>query len=628
MPESMHMIMCLMSDRGLPRSLRMIEGFGVHTFRLVDAAGISRFVKFHWRPVLVAQSVVWDEAMKINGADQDFHRRDLWSAIDRGDFPEWELSLQVFDEAFAASFGLDVLDATKLIPEEQVPLRPVGRMVLDRNPDNFFAETEQVAFHPGNLPPGIDVSADPLLQGRLFSYIDTQLFRSGGPNFHEIPINQPNCPMRNFQRDGLKRHEVPRGRVSYEPNSLDPDGPRANPERDFVHLPVLTDGAKTRFELEKVETLAIWTRMLGHLAIIDDTLVAGVEEALGMEGQADMIEPARLPIDLPLSPMLSIIAKAPVTMRHRVVGALVSEGCEGELVARPQAAIEKVRRTVASGSASRRCEGPGDLRRLAVVGVTRAEVEVASSHRGSCRVPSDAARKRLLGRPPRSYDWGGKARPSDPIGLMRFIPLWCRNAWRRKGNDMDIIDALKEQHKKVKAMFEQLESTTTSTSKTRFEVLAELESGLRNQMKYEEEVLYPEVKAAADKEWRELTKEAFADHEITITTLNRLKEESTGDEMWKAWLGAFKAGLEHHIMEEGRELFVHVKAGISAERRTEMAAEFKQMNASGDPNPGGAIPGIQPGKAVYCVGSSAVAHASGPFRSKPAGSPRRARSAS
>jgi catalase len=208
----------------------MIEGFGVNTFRLIDAKGRTTFVKFHWRPKLGIQSVIWDEAVKINGADPDFHRRDLFEAIEAGDFPEWEFGVQLFDEQQAASFDFDVLDATKLVPEELVPLKIVGRMVLDRNPDNFFAETEQIAFCPANVVPGIDFSNDPLLQGRLFSYLDTQLIRLGGPNFNEIPVNQPKCPWDNLQRDGHMRMRVAKGRVNYEPNTLDARGAPCRPE--------------------------------------------------------------------------------------------------------------------------------------------------------------------------------------------------------------------------------------------------------------------------------------------------------------------------------------------------------------------------------------------------------------
>ena len=238
MPESMHMIMWAMSDRALPRSLRMMEGFGVHTFRFVNAAGESRFVKFHWRPRLGMQSTLWDEAVKISGADPDYHRRDLWEAITSGNPPEWDLGVQVFDEAFADAQPYDVLDATKLIPEEDVPLTIVGRLVLDRWPDNFFAETEQVAFLPSNVIPGIDFSDDPLLQGRLFSYLDTQKSRLGTANFHQIPVNAPKCPFQNFQRDGMMQTQVFKGRANYEPNSLgeagEDGGPRESPQAGFV----------------------------------------------------------------------------------------------------------------------------------------------------------------------------------------------------------------------------------------------------------------------------------------------------------------------------------------------------------------------------------------------------------
>ncbi len=364
-PESMHMLMWVMSDRAIPRSLRMIEGFGVHTFRLINSAGESRFVKFHWRPKLGAQSVLWDEAVKINGADPDFHRRDLWEAIKKGDFPEWELGLQVFDEAQAAKLDFDVLDPTKLIPEEIIPLRMVGKLVLNRNADNFFAETEQVAFLPTNVPPGIDFSNDPLLQGRLHSYQDTQLSRLGGPNFHQIPINAPRCPMHNFQRDGLRQMEVPKGRVNYEPNSLDGGVPRENPTRGFTSYPEQLDGAKVRersatfadhysqarlffrsmtkpeqmhiisafaFELGKVEIKAIRTRMLGHLANIDADLSVQVAAALGMPDQADIITPAVAPRDLGASPALSILGKAPATLRGRKIGVLLTDGFEGALL--------------------------------------------------------------------------------------------------------------------------------------------------------------------------------------------------------------------------------------------------------------------------------------------------------
>lgn len=365
-PETMHMLMWAMSDRAIPRSLRMIEGFGVHTFRLVNAKGVSHFVKFHWRPKLGMASVLWDEAVKINGADPDFHRRDLWEAIEKGDFPEWELGLQVMDEKTAAKLDFDILDPTKLIPEEIVPLRMVGRMVLNRNPDNFFAETEQVAFLPSNIVPGIEFSNDPLLQGRLFSYQDTQLSRLGGPNFHQIPVNAPRCPMHNFQRDGLRQMEVPKGRVNYEPNSFDGGKPRECPMHGFASVPEVMDGAKIRkrsetfadhysqarlffrsmteteqqhiisafaFELAKVETKAIRLRMLGHLAIIDADLHAGVADALGMTDAAEAIQPAVKPRDLALSPSLSILQKAPSTLQGRKIGVLITDGFDGGLLA-------------------------------------------------------------------------------------------------------------------------------------------------------------------------------------------------------------------------------------------------------------------------------------------------------
>ncbi len=368
MPETMHMLVWAMSDRAIPRSLRTMEGFGVHTFRLINAAGDAKFVKFHWRPTIGSASVLWDEAVKINGADPDFHRRDLWEAIDRGDFPEFELGLQVFDEAFAQSFDFDVLDATKLIPEELVPLTMVGKLVLDKNPQNFFAETEQVAFHPGHVVPGIDFSEDPLLQGRLFSYLDTQLSRLGGPNFHEIPINRPRCPMANFQRDGIHRMDVPVGRVNYEPNSLDPNGPRESRANGFVSHPNTLAPATARkvrersetfsdhysqarlffrsqseaeqrhivkafaFELGKLESKAIRSRMLGHLLLIDSSLGGAVSQALGVREGADPILPARTPLDLPPSPALSLHHKAKPTLKGRSLGVLVTNGVNPTLL--------------------------------------------------------------------------------------------------------------------------------------------------------------------------------------------------------------------------------------------------------------------------------------------------------
>jgi catalase len=253
--ETAHMIMWTMSDRALPRSYRMMDGFGVNTFRFINEEGKSFFVKFHWRALLGAHSMTWDETQKIAGKDSDFNRRDLWEAIEQGDYPEYEFSVQIIDEADEDKFDFDVLDPTKIWPEELVPLQPVGKMVLNRNPDNFFAETEQVAFCPANVVPGIDVSNDPLLQGRLFSYLDTQLIRLGGPNFEEIPINRPLASVVNNQRDGYHRMTINKGKTAYHPNSLN-DGypkPGLNPSEGYVHYPAEVNGRKIRERGEKFE---------------------------------------------------------------------------------------------------------------------------------------------------------------------------------------------------------------------------------------------------------------------------------------------------------------------------------------------------------------------------------------
>lgn len=362
MPETMHMVMWAMSDRTIPRSLRMIEGFGVHSFRLIDKEGRSTFVKFHWRPKLGLQSTVWDEAVKLQAADNDYHRRDLWEAIDAGGFPEWELAVQLFTEQEAEQFPFDHLDATKLIPEEVVPLKVIGRMVLDRNPDNLFAETEQVAYCPANLVPGIDFSNDPLLQGRLHSYLDTQLSRLGGPNFHQLPINAPKCPFANHQRDGHMQMEVPRGRVAYEPSSLDPESPRASRERGYRHFAEpADDGAKGRiraasfadhysqarmffrsqspleqahlasaivFELSKVQTAHVREAVVGHLRNIDPDLAARVADGLGMANVPPAPTPAAPVLDLALSPALRIIDRMKETLEGRCVGILISDGSD------------------------------------------------------------------------------------------------------------------------------------------------------------------------------------------------------------------------------------------------------------------------------------------------------------
>ena len=248
MPETAHMIMWLLSDRAIPRSFRMMEGFGVNTFRFVNAMGIASFVKFHWKPMLGVHSLVWDEAQKLAGKDPDFHRRDMWEAIENGEYPEFELGIQVIKPEDEYKFDFDILDATKIWPEEQIPVTRIGKMTLNKNVDNFFAETEQVAFHPGNVVPGIDFSNDPLLQGRLFSYLDTQLIRLGGPNFHEIPINRPVAPIHNNQRDGYHRMTIDQGVVSYSPNGLQMNAPRPASDQDggYVHFEEKVDGVKVR----------------------------------------------------------------------------------------------------------------------------------------------------------------------------------------------------------------------------------------------------------------------------------------------------------------------------------------------------------------------------------------------
>jgi catalase len=316
-PESMHMIMWVMSDRALPRSLRMMEGFGVHTFRLIDAAGKSRFVKFHWKPLLGVHAVAWEEAQQISGKDPDFHRRDLWSCIEGGAYPEWELGVQVVEEEDELKFDFDLLDPTKIIPEDLVPVQPIGRMVLNRNVDNFFAETEQVAYHIGHIVPGIDFSNDPLLQGRLFSYTDTQLKRLGGPNFHEIPINRSLAPVHNGQRDGHMRQTINQGQTSYGPNQLNDNFPQQAKaaEGGFVSYQERVEGHKVRvrsqsfrdhfsqarlfwnsqtdtekahivkalrFELGHVQKEFIRSRMLILLAQVDQSLAGRVAEGLGL----------------------------------------------------------------------------------------------------------------------------------------------------------------------------------------------------------------------------------------------------------------------------------------------------------------------------------------------------------
>ncbi|MBL8561724.1 MAG: catalase [Gemmobacter sp.] len=382
MPESLHMVMWAMSDRTLPRSFRMMQGFGVHTFQLVNAEGAAKMVKFHWKPRLGVQSTTWDEAVKISGADPDYHRRDLYEAITTGNYPEWDLGIQTFDEDWAAKQPYDVLDATKLIPEEDIPLRIIGRLVLDRMPDNFFAETEQVAFLPSNVVPGIDFSNDPLLQGRLFSYLDTQKSRLGTTNFHQIPVNAPKCPMQNFQRDGMMQTQIPKGRANYEPNSLheageDP-GPRAS-DQGFQSLARLQEPATEKlriraesfadhftqarmfyhsqtapeqthivaalvFELSKVKLPYVRERTVAQLRNLDEVLAQRVADGLGMKlpKPAPMAQP---PIDMPPSDALSILRhEAPVA--GRCLGILVSDDVDATVIAALQVAAEAAQATV------------------------------------------------------------------------------------------------------------------------------------------------------------------------------------------------------------------------------------------------------------------------------------------
>jgi catalase len=364
-PETTHMLMWIMSDRAIPRSFRFMEGFGVHSFRLVTAEGKSTYVKFHWKPKLGMQSVVWNEAVKINGADPDFHRRDLWTAITNGDFPEWELGVQLFDDEFADKFDFDILDATKLIPEELVPVRRIGRLVLDRMVDNFFAETEQVAFCTQNIVPGVDFTNDPLLQGRNFSYLDTQTKRLGGPNFTHIPINAPKCPFHNFQQDGHMAMHNPKGRANYEPSSLD-RGPRESPTAGYTPFQEPLRDATTRergalfadhysqarqfyisqtepeqthiknafvFELSKVEVPAIRERVVSHLLNVDETLAQQVAQGLRLEKMPQAAPPARPVVStLPESPALSIIKNGPKSFAGRKLGVLVTDGTDATLL--------------------------------------------------------------------------------------------------------------------------------------------------------------------------------------------------------------------------------------------------------------------------------------------------------
>lgn len=380
MPESTHMQFWAMSDRGIPRSLRMVEGFGIHTFQLVNDKGESHFAKFHWKPKLGVQSTLWDEAVKLQGADNDFHRKDLYMSIASGQYPEWNLGIQVFDAEFANAQPYDVLDATKLIPEEDVPVQIIGRMVLDRNPDNLFAETEQVAFCPSHIVPGIDFSDDPLLQGRLFSYLDTQKSRLGTANFHQLPINQPKSPVNNFQRDGMMQMNVPKGRANYEPNSLnevnEPTGPRVCPFAGFRTTSVPTGpretGPKLRsrderfadhhsqarmywksltkaeqthcvggfvFELSQVSLPHVPPRIVANLRNVDEEMAARVATGLGID-LPEKAPVAKQPIDMKPSPAVSIHRNTKPTIEGRRIGILVTDDSDGSEIESVVKAVE------------------------------------------------------------------------------------------------------------------------------------------------------------------------------------------------------------------------------------------------------------------------------------------------
>ncbi len=391
MPESTHMIMWAMSDRALPRSLRMMEGFGIHTFRFVNEAGEACFVKFHWKPLLGVHSVLWDEATRISGKDADFHRRDLWEAIESGAYPEWEFGVQIVAAADEHKFGFDLLDPTKIIPEELVPVQRIGKMTLNRNPDNFFAETEQVAFHPGHLVPGIDFTNDPLLQGRLFSYTDTQLSRLGSPNFHEIPINRSLAPVHNNQRDAQMRQTINTGRVAYEPNSLGGGCPfqakmseggfhtyeeridakkvRARSKSFHDHFSQATlfwnsqsDSEKHhivkafQFELGNVATVAIRERMVGILTQVDAVLARRVADGLGLEVPAqpeqpinqafgadtdpDSVQPTKVKSAVAKSAALSMENTVKDTIKTRQIAFLTADGVDGKALNAMKSALE------------------------------------------------------------------------------------------------------------------------------------------------------------------------------------------------------------------------------------------------------------------------------------------------
>ena len=375
--ESAHMVMWLMSDRAIPRSFRMMDGFGVHTWRFINAAGDSKYVKFHWKPLLGAHALVWDEAQKLAGKDADFHRRDLWEAIDSGNFPEYEFGVQIFDDATADRFSFDILDATKLVPEELVPVQRIGKMTLNRNPENYFSETEQVAFSTAHIVPGIDFTNDPLLQGRNFSYQDTQLSRLGGPNFNQIPINAPQCPFHNNQREGEHQMLIPVGRAAYDPNSFG-GFPKEKPvaQGGFESFKDRVEGDKRRvradsfkdhysqaklfwhsqspvekqhitaaysFELAKVETPEVRERYLSVLANIDATLTGAVARALGVEAPkavtngAPKKSSASLAVDV--SPALSMMSESAGPITTRKVAFLAADGVDAAAVGAMRSAL-------------------------------------------------------------------------------------------------------------------------------------------------------------------------------------------------------------------------------------------------------------------------------------------------
>jgi catalase len=422
MPETTHMLMWAMSDRAIPRSYRMMEGFGVHTFRLVNSRGESHFVKFHWKPKLGVHGLVWDEAQKIAGKDADFHRRDLWEAIENGDFPEWELGVQMIPQDKEHSLGFDLLDPTKLIPEELVPVQRIGRMVLDRNPDNFFAETEQVAFHPGHVVPGIDFSNDPLLQGRLFSYTDTQISRLGGANFHELPINRTVSPSHNFQRDGMHRQTIARGQVAYEPNSLgtgaeyrvdgasagfqsypeaieSPKVRRRSPSFDdhFTQARLFFNSQSTaekehivaafRFELSKLEVAAIRQRVVDNLAHVDEKLARRVAEPRGI-GAPDARAAAgragfrdhQIATTIEESRALSMVDAGEGSVKTRKVAILVADGVDS-------ASLKPIREALENAGLTCKVVGP----RLGTVSsASKRQIEVDATFSAMPSVMFDA----------------------------------------------------------------------------------------------------------------------------------------------------------------------------------------------------------------------------------------------